>query len=142
MHELIQYGFAAAIGGVFSLVALILNRHWQKKDSKEAGNEAVIKKLSDVEKRITDMDTKLDNHIHEDKVEKAKATRTRILRYNDELLNGVVHSKEMADACLIDCTYYENACTEIKNFKNNIATMAIKNIKRDYAERMETNTFL
>ena len=146
LTTLISSGFLL-IGSIVTAVISVINGKTAKSTNANVADVAkqileAKEQIAEAKEQIMNVDTKLDAHIYEDKVEKAKSTRTRILRYNDELLNGVKHSKEMADACLIDCTYYEQVCEEIPNFQNNIATMAIANIKRDYQENMENHTFL
>lgn len=68
--------------------------------------------------------------------------RTRILRFNDEIVRGLKHKKEHFDQILIDVDRYEKYCSHHPNFKNNIATDSIERIKRVYKECGDKGTFL
>ena len=53
-----------------------------------------------------------------EQLKEALATRRRILRFNDELLQKIKHSKEMFDDTLKDITDYDNYCRTHPDFKN------------------------
>lgn len=72
----------------------------------------------------------------------ANQARTRILRFNDELLRKDRHSKEMFDSVLEDVDNYERYCTEHPRYKNSKAVLAIANIKRCYEKCEQDNDFL
>lgn len=72
----------------------------------------------------------------------ADSCRTRILRFNDELLHQVQHTKEHFDQILLDISYYETYCNDHPNYKNNIANMAIDRIKNTYTSCGNDGTFL
>lgn len=68
--------------------------------------------------------------------------RTHILHFNDEILHGVEHTKEHFDQILIDIKTYLDFCDTHKDFKNDIANMAIENIRNTYKKCMDKNSFL
>ena len=72
----------------------------------------------------------------------ANQARTRILRFNDELLRKDRHSKEMFDSVLEDVDSYERYCSEHPLYKNSKAVLAIANIKRCYEKCEQNNDFL
>ena len=72
----------------------------------------------------------------------ADSCRTRILRFNDEILHGTLHTKEHFDQILIDVSKYETYCTEHIAYKNSIAICAIEKIKKTYKKCMDEKTFL
>ena len=72
----------------------------------------------------------------------ASLSRVHILRFGDELLHGVSHSKEHFDQILIDISKYENYCKEHPEYLNNIADATIKQIKNTYQKCLEENRFL
>ena len=78
----------------------------------------------------------------EEGVKDAQAARRRILRFNDELLRNVDHSKEYFDDILEDVRLYDVYCSEHKDFTNGKTVMATKNIKRCYENCMEKHSFL
>lgn len=110
--------------GVMSVVLALIQRKWQKDD-----------KLDEISK-------KLDVHCKEDTERYVKQCRTRILRFNDEVIRGVHHSKEHFGDVLDDITEYTRYCENNKDFKNEKAVMAIANVKRVYALCEENNSFL
>lgn len=69
-------------------------------------------------------------------------SRSHILRFGDELLHGVGHSKEHFDQILLDISEYEHYCDEHPNYKNGKAVATIKQIKKTYDECLEKNNFL
>lgn len=72
----------------------------------------------------------------------ANACRTLILRFNDEILHNVKHTKEHFDQILIDIDTYEEYCQSHPNYKNNIACLAIDRIRKAYQKCCEEGTFL
>ena len=69
------------------------------------------------------------------------ARRTRILRFDDELIENKFHRKDMFDAILVDCDKYEKFCKENKGYVNSVADDSIKHIKEVYAEWKRENKF-
>lgn len=72
----------------------------------------------------------------------AVLSRTHILRFNDELYNGIQHSKEYFDQTLEDITTYDKFCDAHPEFKNARTTMAVENIKATYKKLHEEHKFL
>ena len=74
--------------------------------------------------------------------EEAKSARRRILKFNDELLRGLQHSKEYFDDVLEDVKTYEDYCKSHPDFENGKTVMADRNIKRCYEKCVIDNSFL
>lgn len=74
--------------------------------------------------------------------DRAISARVRILRFNDEMIGNVHHSKESFDQVLDDTTFYEKYCDEHPDFKNDRTKMAVNNIKRCYQKCLEDHDFL
>ena len=72
---------------------------------------------------------KLGERINENQ---AVLARTHILRFDDELLNDIKHSKEYFSQTLQDIDVYEAFCMDHPNFKNSYATAAINHIRSTY----------
>ena len=72
----------------------------------------------------------------------AKATRVRILRFGDEILHGIRHSKEHFDQILLDVTEYEQYCKEHPEFVNNMTVLTTRHIKETYSACFEQHDFL
>lgn len=72
----------------------------------------------------------------------ASLSRSHILRFGDELLHGVAHSKEHFDQILLDISKYESYCESHKDYLNDVAHETIKHIKQTYQKCLEENNFL
>lgn len=68
--------------------------------------------------------------------------RSRIIRFDDECLNQMRHSKAMFDAILIDCDAYNEYCATHPGFRNSIAEDSIIHIKEIYHDCKVENDFL
>lgn len=147
-------------GGVVGIVFTILQVSkieinpwtWVAKTLGRALNEEVIDKVDSIEtqfnEQVTSLEHQLDDISHDvqnlrNVVDENEASncRIRILRFGDEILHGVSHSKEHFDQVLVDITNYENFCKSHPDFKNNIADATIRRIKQVYDERLEENDF-
>ena len=99
-----------------------------------------------VRNRMDELEKKIDNmKISEEENEQLKealAARRRILRFNDELLLKIKHSKEMFNDILKDITDYDNYCRTHPDFKNKRAAFAEENVAQAYQDCMENNSFL
>lgn len=72
----------------------------------------------------------------------ARNSRRRILRFNDEIINRIKHSREFFDDVLDDANTYEQYCRKNPDFQNSKAVLAIENIERVYRECMKEGNFL
>lgn len=98
-------------------------------------NKDVIKKVDKIEKNLIDVERKVGEST-------AVNARYRILRFDDELLHDVKHSKEHFDQILYDIDTYEKYCDDHPDFKNNLAVMAIRHITEVYQKCSRDNLFL
>ena len=69
-------------------------------------------------------------------------SRSHILRFGDELLHGVAHSKEHFDQILEDISKYEYYCESHPEYPNGKAVATIELIKKTYQKCLEENKFL
>lgn len=72
----------------------------------------------------------------------ASLSRTHILRFGDEILHGISHSKEHFNQVLLDISKYEQYCKSHPQYINNIATATIQQIKKTYQKCLDENNFL
>lgn len=105
-------------------------------------NGEVMDKLEHMEMNLQETRRTLDDHIRMDDERNADEHRSRILRFNNELLRNLPHTKEEFIDVLADIDSYEKFCGEHPDYKNNRATHAIGNISRCYDERMQKHDFL
>lgn len=86
--------------------------------------------------------SRLDAHIKADEEYNADARRTRILRFNNELVRDIPHTREDFIDILADIDYYEDYCRRNPDYMNNRACHAISNIGRVYDERLQKHDFV
>ena len=71
-----------------------------------------------------------------------KDARARVLRFGDELIHDVRHTKEHFDDILLDITEYEKYCDTHPDFENDRMTITAQIIKETYHNCMIKRTFL
>lgn len=76
------------------------------------------------------------------KENEAITSRTRILRFGDEMLNNQKHSQEHFIQILKDIDTYEQYCEKHPKFPNNNTVLTAKRIKEQYDECLKNHTFL
>lgn len=72
----------------------------------------------------------------------AISARARILRFGDEVLHNIKHTKDHFDSVLRDAKMYGRYCASHPDFENGVTEPTIERIKAVYAERLEKNDFL
>lgn len=118
-------------------IAPIKINPWSKigKAVGRAINGDVIEKLDETRKT-------LDDHIRADDARNADMHRAAILRFNNELLRDIPHTREEFLEVLSEIDFYEQYCDTHKEYINNRATRAVANIKRVYDDRLIKHDFL
>ena len=111
-------------------------------DSLKDEINSVKDEINNVKKEVQDVKSDMATFRKEEDERDATSCRTRILRFGDEILHGIPHSKEHYDQVLLDIKTYEDYCTDHPKYKNNVAVATIKHIKRKYQEHLENDTFL
>ena len=105
-------------------------------------NADVIEELETVKKAQAETRERLEAHISTNDKREADSCRARILRFNNELIREIPHTKEEFVEVLKDIDDYERYCREHKDYANGRAVHAIANIGRVYDERLERHDFL
>ena len=103
-------------GSVFSFVQFLITFGFSRRD-----------KSKEIEKKIDALSEKVDEN-------SAVLARTHILRFSDEIKNGVIHSKEYWRQQLDDCDTYARFCQGHPNFKNSYTETADEHIRETYKE--------
>lgn len=123
------------------IVAVLSSKLWdflaarfKRKDEVEDKEDKVLQAIRDLKKEVGTISTKVDENA-------AVLARTHILRFNDELINGVEHSFEYFRQQLQDIDTYEAYCDVHPQFRNTYATLAISNIKETYDHLIKKGTF-
>ena len=121
MNDVLLGGAVAIVtaSALWDFIKFLISR----KDAKQASN-------NDLRKAIEILSDKVDRN-------QAILARTHILRFDDELLNDIKHSKEYFSQQLQDIDTYESYCQIHPDFKNSYATAAIDHIRKTYAALLE-----
>lgn len=118
-------------GGILGFVQFMISR----KDNK--GNE--LKEIRDdiksLAKKVDGMETRMQENT-------TTNARVRILRFSDELMQNVWHSKDSFDQAILDCDTYEEYCDKHPDYKNSIAGAAVEYIRKTYQKCIEEHSFL
>ena len=97
---------------------------------------------ADVLRELKSVKDDLSDRIRMDDERNADEHRARILRFNNELLRDIPHTKEEFIDVLADIDFYERYCRDHENYKNNRAVHAIANISRVYDDRLREHDLL
>jgi hypothetical protein len=117
-------GAVLASSGLWGLLQYLISR-------KDKTNEK-LDKLTDLVREISE------------RVDTTSATnaRTRILRFDDELINGIHHSKEYFQQTLEEIDLYERYCEKHPNYKNSACVLAIEHIRGVYTRLLDERAFI
>lgn len=114
-----------------------------------AANSDVLVKLDEVthaqqqaQKKLDTLESRLGKHINADDKRDADKHRMEILRFNNELLRSIDHTKEEFIEVLAEIDAYERFCEDHPDYPNNRAALAIENIQENYKERLKKHDFL
>ena len=115
----------------------------------KAFNKPALDKIASVEQqlkktneKLAETNEKLDGHMANDELQKAEDARAAVLRFNNELLRNIPHTREEFFEVLQKIDIYEDYCDRHKDYENNRAVHAIANINRVYDERLAKHDFL
>lgn len=133
METPIIIAVVAAVLGSNGLWMLIQSR-LARKDAKEDKTDKIIDAIKTLQTRVERIADQVDQNA-------AVLSRTHILRFNDELMNGVQHSQEYFRQQLQDIDTYERYCDKHEEFQNSYAVMAIDNIKSTYKRLLAEGEF-
>ena len=103
-----------ASGAVFSFIQFLIQLYFQRFD-----------KSKDIEKKVDTLTDRVEEN-------QAVLARTHILRFSDELKNGIEHSNEYFRQQLDDCDTYNRYCQAHPEFKNSYTEIADRHIKETY----------
>lgn len=97
-------------------------------------NDGTKKALEDITQAVDRLSDKVDTNA-------AVLARTHILRFDDELINGVTHSQEYFRQQLDDIDTYEEFCADHPDFRNSYTVMAAAHIRETYKRLLEKREF-
>ena len=119
--EIILAVFAS--GGFWAFIQFLISRR-----------DKTQQRLDEIAEKMSVLSGQIDRNA-------AVLARTHILRFDDELLNGIDHSKEYFKQQLDDIDTYDDYCRDHPDFQNSYAVMAAAHIKQTYQRLLEKGEF-
>ena len=119
MKDILEIIFSSA--AVFTFAQFVIQFSFSRSD-----------KHRDIEKKIDDLSKQIYYLAEQIEENQAVLARTHILRFSDELKNGVEHSNEYFRQQLDDCDTYNRYCQAHPEFKNSYTEIADRHIKETY----------
>lgn len=92
--------------------------------------------------KVDSLEQKVEKMAQDEQLQRAKDARTRVLRFGDELIHDVRHTKEHFDDVLRDITEYEKYCDEHPKFENDQMHITAEHIKETYHKCLKEHSFL
>lgn len=108
-------------GALVGLIQFLI----QRKDEKDG-------KYADILDAITKLTAEVQDIRHDQRERDAVLARTHILRFNDELYNGIHHSREYFDQTIDDIKTYEKFCEDNPEFANGRTEQAAVFVRDEY----------
>lgn len=108
-------------GGILTFVQFLISRYDKKHDK----NEEVLSELKTLSGRVENIEKSLDER-------DAVLARTHILRFKDELYNGIHHSQEYFEQTLDDIETYNQFCSDHPKFANGRTKAAAVYIQEEH----------
>lgn len=102
----------------------------------------IIEEIKETKEETKSLRLEFDRFKKEQAFNEATASRRRILRFNDEAVFGLKHTREHFDEIIADIDNYESFCKENPDYQNNKGKMAMHNIKSIYQKCINDNTFI
>lgn len=101
-------------GAFFSFIQFLITLLFSRRD-----------KLKELEKKQDMTNDKIDRN-------QAILARTHILRFADDIRNGINHSDEYFRQQMLDCDTYDTYCREHPDFSNGLTIIASETIRSEY----------
>lgn len=148
IYELLQqpvtWGvISVAVLSLIEITPIKLNPwSWLAKMIGRAFNKEVLDHIRENDKK-TDQISK-DLALLKGEIERKSAVeaRTHILHFDDEIYNGMKHSKESFIQQLSEIDTYERYCADNPDFENSCAVEAIKHIRNVYQTCLSEHKFI
>ena len=126
--ELLKYVITLlTCGALYGFIQFLITRH----DNRKNNLKNIEAKIDAVSKEVT---------LVRDEQSEFKATlaRTHILRFHDELKNGISHSDEYFRQQILDIDTYNRYCETHPKFANGVTVMASEHIIDEYRKTFLT----
>lgn len=133
MSEMIKAVLALLLSGTVLGSILTFIQFWiTRKDNKKNMEKLLKGEIGRVEKTVCDLAGDFQEY-------KATLARTHVLRFSDDLRNGVHHSEEYFKQQILDIDTYNRYCETHPEFENGLTVMASEYIREEYKRQYLSN---
>lgn len=108
-------------GGIMGFIQFMISRH----DKKDEKLDSIISSISGIK-------AEMENARADSECEDAETWRMQILRFDDELYNGIHHSKVMFEITLKTIKKYDRYVENHDDFENGWTEPAARHIQEEY----------
>ena len=115
-------------GGILGFIQFLITR----KDNRQDKNKEILDRLNALDGKMDKIEASLDER-------DAVLARTHILRFSDDIYNGIRHSKEYYDQTLDDLKTYTKYCERNPGFANGRTEKAGEYIQKEYDRLIEAH---
>lgn len=115
---------------------------WIAKHIGRAINGELKQSVDNLRQDVAVLQEQRKSDLEERERDKIETRRTRILRFSDELRQGLHHSEESFNQVLEDIDEYLDYCDDHPKYPNTKAETAIGRIKEVYQKCIRENSFL
>lgn len=105
-------------------------------------NKNINTRVDGFDKRIEQIDSKINSIKEEEDERDIKQCRARIIRFGDEVRHGQVASKDHFDQILIDIDDYNDYCESHPSFRNSVTVSTTEMLKENYKKHLIEDSFL
>lgn len=113
-------------GGILGFVQFLITR----KDNRQDKNKEILDRLNSLDEKVDKIEASLDER-------DAVLARTHILRFSDDIYNGIRHSREYYEQTLDDLKTYTRYCELNPEFANGRTEKAGEYIQKEYDRLIE-----
>lgn len=154
LQDIVQFLKGVGLGNLIVIVGLLLSLiqiapikidPWSKlfKWIGKIINGSVMDELKGIKEDLANVHAELDNVKEREEEREANQTRYRLLRFDDELRQGIDHSEEHFNQTLMDVDNYKKYCDTHKDgYINSKADSAMENIRVMYDYVKKHNKFI
>lgn len=126
--EFLKYAITLlTCGALYGFIQFLITRH----DNRKNDLKNIETKIDGVSKDVASVRGEVSEF-------KATLARTHILRFSDELKNGIPHSDEYFRQQILDIDTYNRYCEAHPEFANGLTVMASDHIREEYRKRYLT----
>ena len=108
-------------GGILTFIQFLISRH----DAKYGKNQEILNEIKTLSGRVKKIEESLEER-------DAVMARTNILRFQDEMYNGMKHAQESFEQIMDSIEEYERYCSTHPTFTNGRTKTASRFISSEY----------